>query len=125
MKKKPISPHLQIYRPQITTVLSIMHRFTGVGLVIGIILFTIAFASFASAESAWKSFIKIWHLSGGSIWQWGLIFSLHYHVFNGIRHLAWDTGYGFELKDVVQSGFAVLILSIIATLAFAHFCSII
>lgn len=125
MQKRPLSPHLQIYRPQITSVLSIMHRFTGIALVIGILLFSIGFACFALNEASWRSFIKAWYAFGGSIWQWGLIFSLHYHLFNGIRHLIWDAGYGFELKTVTLSGFFVLFLSVFATFIFAHFCSII
>ena len=125
MANRPLSPHIQIYRPQITSVLSILHRFTGIGLVCGIILFCIGFFTFTTSEAAWKEFITFWHLIGGKFWQWPLIFSLHYHTLNGIRHLLWDIGYGFEIKTVTQTGIITLALSLIATLLFALFCQLI
>ncbi len=125
MIKRPLSPHIQIYRPQITSILSILHRFTGVALVCGIVLFCIGFVAFATGETTWKSFTNVCTLFGGKFWQWPLIFSLHYHTFNGIRHLMWDIGYGFEIKTVTQTGIVTMILSLIATLLFALFCHII
>lgn len=124
MANRPLSPHIQIYRPQITSILSILHRFTGIALVCGVFLFCIGFASFTTSEAAWKEFTTIWCSIGGKFWQWPLIFSLHYHTLNGIRHLMWDIGYGFEIKTVTQTGVITLVLSLIATLLFAHFCLI-
>lgn len=125
MVDRPLSPHLQIYRPQITSVLSILHRFTGIGLFCGVILFCVGFLAFTCGESSWKEFITIWHAIGGKFWQWCLIFALHYHTFNGLRHLLWDFGYGFELKTVTRTGVLTLILSLTATVLFAAFCHII
>ena len=124
MANRPLSPHIQIYRPQITSILSILHRFTGIALVCGVLVFCIGFVSFTTSEAAWKEFITIWRSIGGKFWQWPLIFSLHYHILNGIRHLMWDIGYGFEIKTVTQTGVITLFLSLIATLMFAHFCLI-
>ena len=125
MANRPLSPHIQIYRPQITSVLSILHRFTGIALACGIVLFCIGFIAFATSETAWRFFLMTWYSLGGKFLLWPLIFSLHYHTFNGIRHLLWDIGYGFEIKTVTQTGIITIILSLIATLLFAIFCHII
>ncbi|MES2252930.1 MAG: succinate dehydrogenase, cytochrome b556 subunit [Pseudomonadota bacterium] len=124
MTNRPISPHIQIYRPQITSILSITHRFTGIALTLASCIFCVGLFSFALSETAWEMFISTCHLMGGKIWQWPLIFAVHYHAMNGIRHLAWDMGYGFNIKTVTQTSILVIILSIMATLSFAHFCSI-
>jgi succinate dehydrogenase / fumarate reductase cytochrome b subunit len=124
MSHRPLSPHIQIYKPQITSVLSILHRFTGIALVCGMIPFCLGFFAFATSEALWKEFIAFWHSIGGKIWQWGFIFSLHYHALNGIRHLLWDFGFGFKIKTVTLTGIITLILSVITTLAFAHYCFI-
>ena len=124
MVNRPLSPHIQIYRPQITSILSILHRFTGIGLVFGVLLFCVGFVSFSISEAAWNEFITIWHSVGGKFWQWPLIFSLHYHSINGIRHLMWDIGYGFEIKAVTQTGIITIFLSFVTTLLFAYFCLI-
>jgi len=125
MTNRPLSPHIQIYRPQITSILSIAHRFTGIALVLALCVFCIGLFSLSLSEAAWKKFISIWHLIGGGTWQWPLIFSVHYHAINGIRHLAWDVGSGFEIKTATRTGISVIIMSIMATLLFAHFCSIV
>jgi succinate dehydrogenase / fumarate reductase cytochrome b subunit len=125
MKSRPLSPHLQVYRPQITSILSILHRCTGIAISISLIVFAAGLYSFSLGETSWNSFVCLWYKIGGKIWQWPLIFSLHYHAFNGIRHLFWDCGKGFEIATVTKTGFFVLLLSLISTYYFATFCSLI
>jgi succinate dehydrogenase / fumarate reductase cytochrome b subunit len=105
---RPLSPHLQIYRPQLTSVLSITHRATGVALAAGLLLMVYwllaaAFGpdSFADAQAL----IGSWF---GYLLLFGWSFSLFFHLANGIRHLVWDAGYGFELDQVYASGWIVV-----------------
>lgn len=108
---RPLSPHLQIYRPQLTSVLSILHRMTGGALVIGTLLLvywlTAAAAgpeAYATAQDWIGSWIGVLALLG---WTWALF----YHLCNGIRHLVWDAGYGFELETVTVSAWVTLAAS--------------
>jgi len=106
--RRPLSPHLQVYRPQITSVLSIMHRFTGVALSAGTLLLVawlVAAAKSAGAYAAVAGFIGSWI---GLILLFGWTAALFFHLLNGIRHLAWDAGYGFELPEVHASGWTVV-----------------
>jgi succinate dehydrogenase / fumarate reductase cytochrome b subunit len=116
-RERPLSPHLQIYRPQITSVLSILHRITGGALAAGTLLLVywlVAIAggpdTYAAAQSVIGSVIGQLLLFG---WSWALF----YHLTNGIRHLFWDMGRGFELRTVSLSGWAVVALSLALTLA--------
>ena len=116
MTNRPISPHLQVYKPQLTSVLSILHRITGVALAVGTILLVywlIAAASgpeaFASAEAFFGSWL-------GRILLFGWTFTLYFHLSNGIRHLFWDAGFGFELKTVYASGWTAVALAVALTL---------
>lgn len=113
---RPLSPHLQIYRPQITSVLSVLHRATGIALAVGTLLLVwwlVAAASgpepFATAQGFIGSIVGRLLLLG---WSW----SLFYHLCNGIRHLAWDAGWGFELKAVYATGWTVVVASFALTL---------
>jgi succinate dehydrogenase / fumarate reductase cytochrome b subunit len=114
---RPLSPHLQVYRPQITSVMSILHRITGVGLGLGTLLLAwwlIAAAAgpgpFATAQAFFGSWL-------GRLVLFGFTGALFYHLFNGLRHLAWDAGYGFELATVTRSGWAAMIAAAAVTLA--------
>ena len=114
---RPLSPDLQIYRPQLTSVLSISHRITGVALSVGSVLLVfwlIAAASGPQAYSAMQGLIGSWL---GRVLLLGWTFSLFFHLCNGIRHLVWDAGYGFELRAIYVSGWTVLIASAVLTLA--------
>lgn len=113
---RPLSPHLQIYRPQITSVLSILHRFTGVALAVGTLLLVwwlVAAAAgpdaFATAQGFVGSILGRLLLLG---WSWALF----YHLCNGIRHLAWDIGWGFDLKSVYATGWTVVAASFLLTI---------
>ncbi len=114
--QRPLSPHLQIYRPQLTSVLSITHRMTGLALSLGTLLLVwwlVALASgpqdFAAAQGFCGSLLGRFVLLGWS-------FSLFFHLANGIRHLAWDAGYGYSLKATYASGWTVLAASMALTL---------
>jgi succinate dehydrogenase / fumarate reductase, cytochrome b subunit len=108
---RPLSPHLQIYRPQLTTILSITHRATGVALAVGTLLLTcwlisaaLGPANYTGLQRFLASWLGILLLLG---WSW----SLFYHLCNGIRHLVWDTGHWLDLKGCYASGYGVLIVS--------------
>ena len=117
MTNRPLPPHLQIYRPQLTSVLSILHRITGVALAVGTILLVywlIATASGPQAFATANGIIGSWI---GLILLFGWTFALFFHLANGIRHLFWDAGLGFELKAVYASGWTVVALAAVLTLA--------
>ncbi|MDA1090813.1 MAG: succinate dehydrogenase, cytochrome b556 subunit [Proteobacteria bacterium] len=112
---RPLSPHLQVYRPQLTSILSILHRITGVGLWAGALMMTywIASATYgpeAFARAQW--FLGSWF---GRLVLLGLTVALYYHLANGIRHLAWDIGWGFEMDTLNISGWAVVIFTGVMT----------
>ncbi len=112
---RPLSPHLQVYKPQLTSVLSILHRMTGVALAVGTLLLVwwlIAAASGADAFNMVQTVIGTWF---GRLLLFGWSFALFYHLCNGIRHLFWDMGRGYELPTVAASGWAVVIISIALT----------
>ncbi len=113
--QRPLSPHLQIYRPQLTSVLSITHRATGIALVAGtlvLVYWLLAVASGAEAYASAQTLLGSWL---GRLVLLGFSFAFFYHLCNGIRHLFWDAGLGFELKTAYASGFAVVIVSIVMT----------
>ena len=117
MTNRPLSPHLQIYQPQLTSVLSILHRATGVVLSLGVPflvywVWTISqgAADYAAGQALFGSLVGRTLLLG-----WTLCF--YYHLCNGIRHLFWDVGRGFELVDVYRSGWLVVAAAVAMTLA--------
>jgi succinate dehydrogenase / fumarate reductase cytochrome b subunit len=114
--QRPLSPHLQIYRPQITSVLSISHRLTGLALAIGTLLLVwwlVALASGPEAFATVQGFVGSWL---GRLLMLGWTFALFFHLANGIRHLFWDAGYGFDLKTTTASGWAAVAASVVLTL---------
>lgn len=115
-KGRPLSPHLQIYRPQLTSVMSICHRFSGVALAVGTLLLVYWLASAAAGPDAFdraQNFVGSWF---GILLLFGWTVALFYHLCNGIRHLFWDAGYGFELPQAYASGWAVVIATAVLTL---------
>ena len=112
---RPLSPHLQIYRWQLTSVLSILHRASGVALGIGAMLLVwwlVAAASGPPAFAVVQGFLGSWL---GLVLLFGWTLSLFYHLCNGIRHLAWDTGAGFDLASTYTTGWIVVALSAVLT----------
>jgi len=105
---RPLSPHLQIYRPQITSILSISHRATGLALCLGTLLLVwwlVALARGPEAFANAQGFVGSWL---GRLLLLGWTFSLFYHVASGILHLCWDAGYGFEIKTAEISGWVMV-----------------
>ncbi len=115
--KHPTSPHLQIYRLPLTVLLSITHRVTGVILAFGCVLLVWVLATAAESAAAYQALIP--HLGSwyGQIFLLGFIFSLYLHFCNGVRHLFWDAGYGFELEIVDITAKLAIALAIILTIA--------
>jgi succinate dehydrogenase / fumarate reductase, cytochrome b subunit len=114
--RRPLSPHLQVYRWPISMVLSISHRVTGVGLGVGTLLLTWWLVAAAVSDDA---FARVqWFLATpvGMLLLLGWTLALCFHFFAGIRHLAWDAGYGFEQPWYDRSAWAVVVLTVAATL---------
>jgi len=114
---QPLSPHLQIYRPQITSVLSILHRVTGVFLVVGTLLLTWWVVAAAYGPDAFEDAQGLLGSWIGHLLLWGFTFALFYHLCNGVRHLAWDFGWGFEIPQVRQSGLVMIGAAVVLWLA--------
>ena len=113
---RPLSPHLQVYKPQLTSMLSILHRATGIALSVGA-LYLVIWVVFASASPRTYAMFQSFNMSiVGRIFLGGWLFCIFYHLCNGIRHLFWDAGYGFELKDAYRSGWIVVVVSLAATI---------
>ena len=114
-KERPLSPHLQVYRPQLTSVLSILHRLTGIALAAGLLLLVcwlLAVASGAAFYDAVQAFNAHWF---GRTLLFGWSFALFFHLCNGIRHMVWDAGYGYELTTVYRSGWLVVAAALVLT----------
>jgi succinate dehydrogenase / fumarate reductase cytochrome b subunit len=114
--ERPLSPHLQVYRPQITSILSILHRITGVFLTLGTVLLTWWLVSAAYGPEAFARSQGFLGSVIGHLVLWGFTFSLFYHLANGIRHLLWDFGWGFELDQVRLSGLVTVAAAAVLTL---------
>jgi succinate dehydrogenase / fumarate reductase cytochrome b subunit len=112
---RPLSPHLQIYRPQITSALSIFHRVTGVAMTLGAVLIVWWFFAAATGPEAFATADGFLSSILGQLIMLGTLAAFSYHFLNGIRHLYWDAGYGFELSSVTSSGVAVLIGTVVMT----------
>ena len=119
--KRPVSPHLQVYRWQLHMVTSAMHRVTGLLLSLGAVVLTIWLLAVASGADAYADVAAVmtagWFKLPLIVWS----FCLFLHLANGIRHLAWDAVFGFERSQILASGKLVLIVSGIATVLFAFF----
>ena len=113
--KNPLSPHLQIYRWHISSLLSIAHRISGVINLFALILifFWLIFLSFG--ESNYESFLLIINSFFGKFILIGFTWSMSFHLLSGLRHLVWDLGYGYEIKTANISGIIVIISSLVLT----------
>jgi succinate dehydrogenase / fumarate reductase cytochrome b subunit len=116
--ERPLSPHLQVYRPQMTSVLSILHRATGVALSAGVVVLVYWLVAIAGGSAAYEAAAAILGSGWLKIGYAGWSFCFFYHLANGIRHLAWDVGLGFEMNQINASGWLVLIVASVATAAF-------
>ena len=116
--QRPLSPHLQIYKPQISSVLSILHRITGVGLFVGLLTFIVYLGALASGPRALGCFLKMLGSPLGLIYAFAVSVAVFYHSANGLRHLVWDAGKGYDLPTVRRTGRAVLVFTVAGTLVF-------
>lgn len=113
--RRPLSPHLQVYKPQITSVLSILHRITGVALAVGTVLLVWFLVAAATSDAAYAAVSWFIRSPIGYLVMFGWTAALWFHFCNGIRHLFWDFGYGFELPQVHASGKAVVAATAVLT----------
>ncbi len=112
---RPLSPHLQVYRPQLTSVMSILHRLTGIALAIGTLMLVFWLIAAASGPATFDSAQTVLGSTLGRLLLFGWSFALFYHLCNGLRHLMWDSGRGFELTTAYASGWLVIIAAIVLT----------
>ena len=113
---RPLSPHLQIYRWHLSMATSILHRMSGVVLALGLLLLTWWLAAAASGTEYFDFVHDIMASWIGRLILLGFTAALYFHLFNGIRHLMWDIGYGFEIETAQRLGYLVFALTILATL---------
>ncbi len=112
---RPLSPHLSIYRPLWTMILSITHRITGVGMALSITMITWWFLALAINEEYFEVANAVMTSVVGSFILIVSLWALSFHFCNGIRHLFWDTGKGLDLATAYRSGLAVLAGSVVLT----------
>ena len=116
-RPRPLSPNVQIYRPQLTSVLSVLNRITGIVLSLGavaLVVWLLAAAAGPEAFSVVQTAIATWL---GQIVLFGFTFAFFLHLCGGIRHLVWDTVHGFDLRSIYISGWLVVAASVVLTLA--------
>ena len=116
--QNPLSPHLQIYRWNISSLLSITHRISGVINLFSLILIFFWLLVLSFGESNYEFFLLMINSFIGKFILIGFTWSMIFHLLSGIRHLVWDLGYGFEIKTANISGVAVIIFSLILTVLF-------
>ncbi|MEO8670534.1 MAG: succinate dehydrogenase, cytochrome b556 subunit [Tahibacter sp.] len=112
---RPLSPHLSVYRWQVQMVSSILHRAAGVALAAGMLVLLALLLALAAGP---ESYVKVQALSGsipGLVLWFGWTWSLAYHLLNGLRHLAEDTGWGYRIAQFVATGWIALIGSLVLT----------
>ncbi len=114
---RPMSPHLQIYRWQITTVMSILHRISGVMLAVGAIGLTWWLLALSDGGAHYERTASIVASPFGKLLLFGFSLALVYHLLNGMRHLLWDIGWGFEIPEFYRSGWMVAVLTVVFTVA--------
>lgn len=108
-RARPLSPHLQVYRWQISNSLSILHRLTGVALSIGLAALVFWLLALAAGPARYAGAMRALRGPFGGLVLTGFGFAFFYHLLNGIRHLVWDAGHGFERRGRRGGGWAVLI----------------
>jgi len=101
---RPLSPHLQVYKPQLTSVMSILHRMSGVWLAMGLPVFVAWLVMLAANERIYGSFVGLFQNWIGQILLFGWTYAFFYHFCTGIRHLLWDAGFFLELKGIYTTG---------------------
>ena len=119
--KRPLSPHLQVYKPQLTSVMSIIHRASGVALCAGAVLIAIGLLALADGYESWTYFRAQCGTLIGKLIIAAFLLALVYHWLNGLRHLGWDAGYGLDIKATYTTGKVVLVLFAVIGAALLYF----
>ncbi|MFL5257118.1 MAG: succinate dehydrogenase, cytochrome b556 subunit [Rhodopila sp.] len=114
--RRPLSPHVQIYRWPLSMVLSILHRASGVALAVGTLLMTWWLVAAAVSDEAFAHAQWFMGSAIGLLCLFGWTVALVFHFLSGVRHLAWDAGYGYDAPQYEQSGWAVVIATGVVTL---------
>ena len=114
--KRPLSPHLTIYRPQLTSITSILNRITGNALLLGGLLVVAWLVSAAISPACFEATDALLTSWLGDLVMTLSLWALWYHALGGLRHLIWDAGYGLELETAEKLGWAVIIGSVLLTL---------
>ena len=115
---RPLSPHLTIYRWPISMTLSILHRLTGVALSGGLVILTIWLLALSYGATAYEPVAALLGTLLGKLLLVAFSYAFFFHFCNGIRHLFWDVGKGFEMRQVVASAWTVVAASLALTLLF-------
>jgi len=116
-RERPLSPHLQVYSWQITMVMSILHRATGVALTVGAFGLAWWLVSMATGGEIAARAMACVSSPVGMVLVFGFSLALVYHFLNGIRHLLWDAGRGYDIPSVYKSGYTVVVLTVVLTAA--------
>jgi succinate dehydrogenase / fumarate reductase cytochrome b subunit len=114
--RRPMSPHLQVYRPQLTSVLSILNRLTGIATSFGTLLLVWWLVAAASGPGPFATVQHVIANPFGLLVLFGWTVALLYHFFGGIRHLVWDSGHGYSLPATHRSGWAAVIATVACTI---------
>ncbi|GAB1601850.1 succinate dehydrogenase cytochrome b560 subunit, mitochondrial-like [Argonauta hians] len=120
--QRPMSPHLTIYKPQLTSILSVAHRATGIVLSAGMTGLAVAVLALPHEFPYYVDMVKQMNLNPALIIaaKYAVIFPMMYHTFNGLRHLAWDWATGFKLNTLYKTGYLVVGLSVVFTATIVH-----
>lgn len=121
VRARPLSPHLQVYRWQISNTLSILHRLTGVALSVGLVALSYWFIALAGGPDSFAAAERVFASAVGKLFLLGWTFAFFYHLLNGVRHLFWDAGYGFERDARRLSGWAAVAGALVLTLGVGLF----
>ena len=116
-RERPLSPHLQVYRWQITMVMSILHRATGIALTVGAFAMAWWLVCLAIGGDTAQRAMDCVQSPFGLVCAFGFSLCLVFHLLNGIRHLLWDAGHGFTIPAVYKSGYTVFALTVVITAA--------
>jgi succinate dehydrogenase / fumarate reductase cytochrome b subunit len=120
-RARPLSPHLTIYRWQVTMLASITHRVTGAGLGVGALALVWWLVAVSNGPEGYESFMSYAETPLGLLILFGFTWALAFHLLNGIRHLAWDLGYGFDKHTATRTGSLVYVLSVVLAVAIFAF----
>jgi len=115
---RPLSPHVGIYKWQVSNTLSILHRATGIFLSLGSLALVAWVVATALGQSSYDAVLSILSSPLGLLVLFGQSFAFFYHLANGIRHLVWDAGYGFDKRVAQKSGWVAFIVSLLVTIVF-------